>query len=93
MKNSIKKGLFLPTLLAASALLTTACSDWTDYESLEIKTPTMDEGLRADYEANLKAYKAGEHKIVMTTFENAAGGRRVRPSASWCCPTASTSSP
>ena len=44
MKNSIKKGLFLPTLLAASALLTTACSDWTDYESLEIKTPTMDEG-------------------------------------------------
>lgn len=74
MKNSIKKGLFLPTLLAASALLTTACSDWTDYESLEIKTPTMDEGLRADYEANLKAYKAGEHKIVMTTFENAAGG-------------------
>lgn len=73
MKNSIKKGLFLPTLLAASALLMTACNDWTEYESLEIKTPTMDEGLRADYEANLRAYKAGAHKIAMTTFENAVG--------------------
>lgn len=73
MKNSMKKGITLSTLLAASALLVTACSDWTEYESLDIKTPSMDEGLYADYVANLKSYKAGAHKVVMATFENAAG--------------------
>lgn len=73
MKNTVKKDLRFFVLFAASALLLTGCSDWTEYESLEVKTPTMDEGLYADYVKNLKAYKAGPHKVVMTTLENAIG--------------------
>lgn len=74
MKNIMKKGLSISALLAASALLVTSCSDWTEYESLDVKTPSMNEGLYADYVANLKAYKAGAHKVVMATFENAVQG-------------------
>lgn len=73
MKNIVKKGLRFSALFAASALLLAGCSDWTEYESLEIKTPTMDEGLYTDYVKNLKAYKAGAHKIAMTSLENAVG--------------------
>ena len=62
MKNTVKKGLRFSSLFAASALLLAACSEWTEYESLDIKTPSMDQGLYADYVKNLKASKAGSHK-------------------------------
>ena len=74
MKNTVKKGLRFSSLFAASALLLAACSEWTEYESLDIKTPSMDQGLYADYVKNLKAYKAGSHKVAMASFENVANG-------------------
>lgn len=74
MKNIMKKGLRFSALFAMSALLLASCNDWTEYESLDIETPTMDEGLYADYVKNLKAYKAGAHKVAMASLENTANG-------------------
>lgn len=64
MKNMLKYAL-LPALL-----LFVSCDDWTESESLEIKTPTIDAGLRADYIKNLKAYKTLPHKVLFVTFDN-----------------------
>lgn len=64
MKNMLKYAL-LPVLL-----LVGSCDDWTEPESLKIKTPTIDAGLRADYIENLKAYKTSPHKVLFVTFDN-----------------------
>lgn len=61
-------------LSAASALFLAGCSDWTEYESLDLKTPSMNTGLQADYVRNLKTYKAGTHKVVFASLENPVAG-------------------
>lgn len=62
-------------LFAASALLLAGCSDWTEYESLDLTTPpSMNAELQADYVRNLKTYKTGIHKVVFVSFENPATG-------------------
>ncbi len=72
MKNNIKNSLQAFVLLAFSGLLFASCADWTTPESIEIKTPEVDKTLYADYLRDLKAYKEGDHKIVMVTFGNKA---------------------
>lgn len=74
MKKIIRKSLRFSMLSAAFALLLTGCSDWTEYESLDLTTPSMDAGLQADYIRNLKTYKADAHKVVFVSFENPAVG-------------------
>lgn len=50
-----------------------ACSDWTDVESIEIKTPGLEEQnpeLYARYISNLNEYKKSAHKVVYAWFDN-----------------------
>lgn len=72
MKNKLKHTVSM-TLLWASVLTFSSCSDWTDPESLYLHTPSFEEQhpqLYADYIKDLKDYKAGEHKMTFVSFEN-----------------------
>ena len=63
-------------MLFASALAVTSCDDWTEVESLEIHTPSIEDnnpGLYDDYLNNLNRYKKEDHKITIVSFENIAG--------------------
>lgn len=54
-------------LAAFSVLALSACSDWTDSESIKLKEPGIDEQspeLYAKYLKNLQEYKNSDHKIV-----------------------------
>lgn len=60
-------------LVAAAAFTLTACD--TDVEAVDINEPGIEEqnpSLYADYLANLKAYKASNHKVVFGWFNNSA---------------------
>ena len=55
------------------ALSLSSCEDWTDVESLDINSPSLEEQnpqLYEDYLKDLNAYKASDHKIVMVSVEN-----------------------
>ena len=73
MKNNIlNSGLCLALGMAASFSLS-SCEDWTEVESLDIHTPSLEEQnpqLYEDYLKDLNEYKAGNHKIVMVSLEN-----------------------
>ena len=56
-----------------SVLALSACSDWTDSESIKLKEPGIDEQspeLYAKYLKNLQEYKNSDHKIVYGWFDN-----------------------
>ena len=60
-------------LAAFSVLALSACSDWTDSESIKLKEPGIDEQspeLYAKYLKNLQEYKNSDHKIVYGWFDN-----------------------
>ncbi len=66
--------LFLAACLATSVLLG-ACEDWTEIESLDINTPSLQETnpqLYEDYLKDLNTYKGGNHKLVMVSVDNVA---------------------
>lgn len=59
--------------LAFCSVLMASCSDWTEIESLDIKTPTLEGSnpeLYESYLASLREYKASEHKVVIAKFDN-----------------------
>lgn len=71
MKRNIKN-LLLPVAVVA-ALSFAACGDWVEPESLDIKNPSLEEqnpALYAQYMEALRAYKAGDHKVVFVTMDN-----------------------
>lgn len=60
-------------LAAFSVLALSACSDWTDTESINLAEPGIDEQspeLYAKYLKNLQEYKNSDHKIVYGWFDN-----------------------
>lgn len=60
-------------LLAPAALLLAACSDWTDPESLGLRTPERGEEYPERYAAyleNLRDWKATEHQAVLALYDN-----------------------
>ena len=66
---------FSAVLLFASALAITSCEDWTDVESLNLETSTIDKQnpqLYEDYIKDLNRYKSEDHKITMVSFDNPA---------------------
>lgn len=73
MKNRFLKYITLPTLGFAAAMLFTACSDWTEAESNGIQRPDFPKDnpeLYAKYIAALNSYKASNHQVMMTWFDN-----------------------
>ena len=67
------KKIIMNILFAATVFLFASCGEWTDPESLEVKTPSFEEQnpvLYAEYIASLNNYKARPHKITIVTFEN-----------------------
>lgn len=73
MTPTINK-LLLP-LAALLVLGFSACSDWTQTESLQIRYPSLEEQnpvLYAKYLEALRNYKARQHKVVFVTMENYA---------------------
>lgn len=67
--NNIRK---IAQLVFCSVLMA-SCSDWTETESLNIKTPTLENSnpeLYESYLASLREYKASEHKVVIAKFDN-----------------------
>ena len=78
-------------LAAFSVLALSACSDWTDSESIKLKEPGIDEQspeLYAKYLKNLQEYKNSDHKIytagliIVRKFLSAAGSTcRMFPTA------------
>jgi hypothetical protein len=72
MKNSINI-IFAGILALASVSALNSCSEWVELKSIELKTPTLEEQnseLYAAYIQGLNDYKAGEHKVMMVTFDN-----------------------
>lgn len=60
-------------LAAFSVLALSACSDWTDTESINLVEPGIDQQapeLYAKYLKNLQAYKESDHKVVYGWFDN-----------------------
>lgn len=83
MKNILKKSIILPSLALFAAVSFTACSDWNEPESLDIKTPSLEEQnpeLSAAYLENLRTYKAGAHKVLFAATENPMGTPAVNRS-------------
>lgn len=73
MKAILKNTIILPSLALFAAVAFTACSDWTETESLDIKQPDIENDnpeLYAKYLENLRAYKQGDHKLLYVTFDN-----------------------
>ncbi|MCC8034909.1 MAG: glycoside hydrolase family 18 [Rikenellaceae bacterium] len=73
MKNQIKNRLLVAVLAVASALGFNSCSDWNEEESLDIKTPSLEDQnpkLYAQYLENLRRYKARPHKVVFASLDN-----------------------
>lgn len=67
--NPLKRSIV--AVIATMALF--SCSDWTETESLNIKTPTLEEENPALYEAyisSLNEYKKSEHKVTIVKFDN-----------------------
>jgi hypothetical protein len=64
------------------ALLSAACSDWTEQESLPIETPNIEsenDALYQQYLENLRNYKKSYHQILIGWFDNSnkASGSRA----------------
>ncbi len=73
MKHNMKKFLF--PAFAVVVLSMASCSEWTDTESLDIEYPSLEEQnpeLYRQYLEALRAYKATDHKIVVTEMRNTA---------------------
>lgn len=75
MKNNIlNSGLCLALGMAASFSLS-SCEDWTEVESLDIHTPSLEEQnpqLYEDYLKDLNAFKASDHHVLFVSFSNVA---------------------
>lgn len=72
-RHIIIKYMQLLLAFAMSAMFVTACSDWTDTESVDLIEPSIDgqnSQLYAKYLENLRAYKQTEHKLVYVWFDN-----------------------
>lgn len=73
--NSIIK-TFKTLALSSVALLTmSACSDWTETESIKMDYTTLEETNPELYKAYLKSlrdYRTSEHKVVIAKFDNKA---------------------
>ena len=67
------KNIFSAALLFVSALAMTSCDDWTEVESLNMDTSSIDKQnpqLYADYLKDLNRYKAEDHKVTIVSFDN-----------------------
>lgn len=74
-------------LAAFSVLALSACSDWTDSESIKLKEPGIDEQspeLYAKYLKNLQEYKNSDHKIVYGWFDNSESSFQPRAAHVGC---------
>ncbi len=72
MKDKLKN-IFIAASCFAAVTCFSACSDWTDVESVTIKTPGINElnpELYAKYLQNLIGYKNSDHKVVYAWFDN-----------------------
>lgn len=67
--------------LTVSAFMFTACSDWTETESIGLKQQDVNEQnpeLYTKYLENLRQYKSSEHKIAYVQFDNTQKGYQSR---------------
>lgn len=63
------------SLLALCTVALSACSDWTTPQSVELYYASIkdqDPELYAEYLADLKEYKAGEHNVLIAKFDNSS---------------------
>ncbi|NDV65867.1 glycoside hydrolase family 18 [Bacteroides sp. 224] len=73
MKIVYRKTLKRIAWAAFSMLVLSACSDWTDVESLDLEEPNIKDQNRelyAKYLQNLREYKNSDHKLVYVWFDN-----------------------
>lgn len=76
MKRNIRNGLFKTLLSGAMLVAATSCSDWTEVESLELNTPTLESQnpeLYAQYLQSLVDFKNTDHQVVIASFNNQGG--------------------
>lgn len=73
MKNILLNSGICLAMGAVFSLSFISCDDWTEVESLEIHTPSLEEQnpqLYADYLKDLNAYKASDHHLMMVSVDN-----------------------
>lgn len=73
MKIIYSKSIKGMALAVFSMFALSACSDWTDTESLGLKEPDIADKnpeLYAKYLQNLREYKKSDHKVVYAWFDN-----------------------
>ena len=87
MKYNMKK--FQLMLLSVVVLSASACSDWTETESVGIKDPSLEEQnpeLNARYMEALRNYKNNDHKVVFITLANDTEAPNHRNEHLTCAP-------
>ena len=70
---TLMKSIFKINILLVSIALLAGCSEWTTPESIEIEKNSIEATnpeLYAKYCAALREYKATDHKVVYTTYDN-----------------------
>lgn len=73
MKKIFKNSAIIALLCIATNIGFTACSDWTDTESIDINSPNtgnMDANTYAKYLKSIREYKKQDHKLVYTWYDN-----------------------
>lgn len=73
MKNRLNKNTIIALLCLMSGLGFTACSDWTENESLDVNVPNIeniDPDVYAKYLESLRNYKLTDHKLVYVWYDN-----------------------
>ena len=70
---TLMKSIFKINILLAGIAILAGCSEWTAPESIEIEKNSIEATnpeLYAKYCAALREYKATDHKVVYTTYDN-----------------------
>lgn len=73
--RSNSKYIFCSLLLSSFAWCFSACSDWTDVESITLQEPSIESQnpeLYAKYLESLKAYKQSSHLVTIVSMNNVA---------------------
>ena len=85
----MKNNIFKTILLAAAAVSSASCSEWTEPESVGFHYTTLEEKNPELYKAyfqSIRDYRDSEHKVVIAKFDNKATAPAGRAEHITCLP-------
>ena len=85
----MKNNIFKTILLAAAAVSSASCSEWTEPESVDFRYTTLEEKNPELYKAyfqSVRDYRDSDHKVVIAKFDNKATTPAGRAEHITCLP-------